>query len=220
MKAYLKHREDFFAKWTPESAYVLGFIEADGHLLQKPGGKIWLRITLSSKDQDHIYTLREVLGFDGKVSVHTPTPACPWHNHSFSITSHSWKEQLEGNLRTGHIPVRITDRLLPHYIRGYFDGNGSVYWEGGTSLLRVGFCGPSESFITDIRDQIGKHIGISKGMLVRTKANSDRCWYFRIAKQNIIHSLADWMYEGAGIYLARKHVRFYPEPTSDSRKTG
>jgi 5'-3' exonuclease len=57
---------DFFKKWSPEMAYVLGFITADGNLNVGRRGNCYLEI--NSTDKDILEKIKSALDSDHLVS--------------------------------------------------------------------------------------------------------------------------------------------------------
>lgn len=66
MPIYKIKNENFFKKWSPEMAYVLGFIAADGSLVENKCGAHFLDIC--STDKEIIYRIKRILKSNHKVS--------------------------------------------------------------------------------------------------------------------------------------------------------
>jgi len=50
MPIFRTKNEDFFKKWSPEMAYVLGFFAADGNMLKNRRGAHFMEFTSTDKD--------------------------------------------------------------------------------------------------------------------------------------------------------------------------
>jgi Mor family transcriptional regulator len=120
---------DFFKTESIESAYWAGFIMADGCLNDQHENRNWrtmvLAIGLSMQDIDHLALFAETIGI-GKQYIETT------FNRAMLRMSHpNFKADFE---RWGIVPRKtynfvtpsIPDQLLPHYLRGWFDGDGHV----------------------------------------------------------------------------------------------
>ena len=59
--------ENVFDKMTPESAYWIGFLFADGTIVERSGRSPVLALVLAEKDKEHIYSFREFLGSSHKI---------------------------------------------------------------------------------------------------------------------------------------------------------
>lgn len=55
-----------------------------------------------------------------------------------------------------HIPD-INPELIRHFIRGYFDGNGTVFLQSKSQSVRIGFYS-NETLLKDIQLQLNKSI--------------------------------------------------------------
>ena len=90
--------------------------------------------------------------------------------------------------------------LLNHFIRGYFDGDGSVY--GNSQSPCASFDG-NETFLAPLLEIIKQVTG--------TKANLQRdrsIWCIKLGGKNIIRRLYDYLYTNSTIYLSRKRTKF------------
>lgn len=124
-----KDFDHFFKKWSKEMAYVLGFVAADGSVFQnnKSGG---LSIGLSTKDLFQLELIKKIIGAPQKIYIKKTnfnTEACV-----LTIGSAVIKNDLIAlgitprKSLTLKFPKNIPSEFIPHFIRGYFDGDGSV----------------------------------------------------------------------------------------------
>jgi hypothetical protein len=94
----------------------------------------------------------------------------------------------------------INDVLLPHFVRGYFDGDGcaSVHnKKQKTPQLRLSFIG-TEDFLSKLQGVIGtncKLVPTGNNKIVKSLGISGNTQTKRIT---------DWMYKDATIFLERK----------------
>lgn len=123
---------------TPEKAYWLGFIAADGGI-QHGNGVHALTVGLAAKDRGHLLKLRRALGSTAPIGARQKS-------NSFVLGIYS-KELLE-DLATAGLPPGKERRgapwsgpahLLPHYWRGVLDGDGCIHRSRNSWV--VGFCG-------------------------------------------------------------------------------
>ena len=107
-----------------------------------------------------------------------------------------------------HIP-KMSQELIPHFIRGYFDGDGcvSVSKRNDIEMKILG----TESFL----NELNQYINFSQS---RYKRN-----IYEIRKGGINNALSfyKYIYKDASIYLERKYYKFYcrlrPKLTEDLR---
>ena len=144
----------FFEKWTPEMAYILGYIFADGSLEDASylRGK-YLRIT--SKDEEILLKIKKILNSSHKLQLRKPIKINFKKSTYFSkvlyllrIGDHKIFDDLINlgvttrkslTLKFPEIPTLF----FPHFVRGYFDGDGSVFLTKNNLLLTVFTCGNS-----------------------------------------------------------------------------
>ena len=124
--------EDFFGQWTPEMAWVLGLLFTDGNV-QRRGTR--LSISISSVDLDLLENISRFL------KTTRPIRKCI---QSYDKTRHIYqlefyREKMRDDLHNlGLIEKKsliigfpdVPDEYIRHFIRGCWDGDGSVYITG------------------------------------------------------------------------------------------
>lgn len=195
---------------TEHKAYWLGFLTADGYLSNKDT----LELTLSEKDVNHIELFKKHLNSEHNIYI----KKCSLRNKVFkqcriAFTDHKIATDLRkygiNNNKTfnAYIPFNyIPNHLLRHYVRGLFDGDGSVYKSGDNRINVTIVCTASiemgNNLITCLFDNdISSTYSIDK----RTKHN---LYCININKTREIQRLFKWMYSDATIYLERKYKKF------------
>jgi len=64
---YKKIDKNFFKKWSPEMAYVLGFFAADGNMVNTNRGGCY--ISFYSSDRSILSSMQEVMKSNHKLSI-------------------------------------------------------------------------------------------------------------------------------------------------------
>lgn len=129
-------REDFFDKIdTPEKAYWLGFICADGNV-SADGKRI--QIKLHERDAGHLEKFKDVIGYHGSVNSYSAVTNYGAYTFSqINITSPKMNSAL---VKNGCIPSKtmwleppdkLKSALVTHFIRGMIDGDGSLIRRAG-----------------------------------------------------------------------------------------
>lgn len=144
--------DDYFEKIdTPLKAYFLGFIFADGWIVNKESsGNYELGIKLSSKDKYLLELLNNELG--GKNIVYHTDPqevlvckkqiAHSGHCDTLRVYSKKivcdlMKHGIETNKSLkGTIPV-VDDSLFFDFLRGYIDGDGCYYTDNNNTYMHI-----------------------------------------------------------------------------------
>lgn len=130
-----KHRnlnQDFFKTWSPEMAYVLGFFAADGSMLQNSRGGHY--IEFHTTDRILLNHIQKATQSDHKIAER-PVRNVAWKPlYRLQIGSREWFSDLIELGFTQHksnslqFPA-VPEDQLPHFVRGYFDGDGCVYFK-------------------------------------------------------------------------------------------
>lgn len=98
------------------------------------------------------------------------------------------------------LPV-IDESLMPHLIRGYFDGNGTFTYNNG--YKRFAFYG-SKRICTEIRDYLVDKIGIRKN-----KVSKSTCYHVWWSGDTQYKMFCNYIYDNCGdLYLERKKNKF------------
>ena len=182
---------------TEDKAYYLGLLAADGSI-STSGIKIELHykdLYILEKFRDLISPTRPIYKFEREGRNTT---------YSLEIRSKYLKDIMEQwniiprkSFRNTSLP-NLSEDMMPHFIRGYFDGDGSVYKNNNT--LRIKFIGNTQ-FITEL------HIYLKQSIKIH-QTSKEYTSYFTISTQKDIQNLYDYMYSNATIYLRRKKKKF------------
>jgi len=136
--------DDFFKIWSQDMAYVLGLWCADGYANYNSSS---FCITLHKKDSYILEFILKIIGSNSRLYSHGE------NNELLRITSKGICKDLKGmgfresktfSLKFPNIPKKY----LPDFIRGFWDGDGTVskYNQGGSSSV---LCA-SDSFVTSL----------------------------------------------------------------------
>ncbi len=126
-----------------EKAYWLGFLAADGTIRLRHGGAEKKKrgssivLKLANKDEDHLKKFAKVFGGDSRITYQRDYTKTRKGNESYSDNcrvSINSNKLVEDIMNKGVIPRKsftldkpnIDPIWYSHFIRGYFDGNGSV----------------------------------------------------------------------------------------------
>lgn len=217
--------EGFFSKWSNEMAYVLGLIYTDGNIdpgiLNDPTRKTTLRIgrlTFAQKEKELVEKFLNLIGSNSKIlyrrrEKYENTTA--GELYYFHINSDKFYEQLT---KLGLTPNKslsmkfpeIPDEYIRHFIRGCWDGDGTVYTEKRNGELRTSFVCGSLEFIEVLKKHLNKQ-GLTEVTLYEDKRSKkgNISYYFRYGTKDSIklfHYLYDEVPESQ--YLKRKFEIF------------
>jgi hypothetical protein len=200
---------DFSNIDSEEKAYILGFIAADGFISNtNKQFNCWvLGIQIAEKDLILLRQIRDLLNPNLKLSCTHYADKPNWSD-CYRLTMYDNKlcNDLKAHGITENKSKTLTpsngipEELIHHYIRGYFDGDGSFWIRKGDGRLYAGFAG-SESMMNYISTwfkQQYKH--------ECTLRKKEGCYLLTYCGFTAIN-LAKLLYSDATIYLERKYLR-------------
>jgi intein-encoded DNA endonuclease-like protein len=208
---YREVNKSFFKKWTHESAYVLGFLFADGSIDVNSRGSKY--ISLQITDLKLLRSIRKELCSTHKISKRKGF-GNQKNIYRLQIGSKEMFADLlrhglsERKARTMNFP-KVPKKYLTDFVRGYFDGDGNV-WVGighkdqkETLVIQTSFTSASNSFLKGLREALLDQ-GIN-GSLTCRKSYS-RLSYSILASIE----LYAFMYKNceSGLFLSRKRRVF------------
>ena len=192
----------FFEEWSQELAYIVGFFLADGHMADHSKVKHY-GIFFSVGDKDIVEKIANVCGYKNTVKkyIHKTTTLSTMYKISIS-SKFVWKffENLGFSHRktfTTRIPKQIPQELMHHFIRGVFDGDGSIFfrWKHYPQTNIAG----SKLLIDDV-----SKIGIEHSSI---NNKNNKTFVICYNGQKAIGFL-NYIYKDATIYMDRKHKRY------------
>lgn len=221
-----KVNENFFKTWHPTMAYILGYLYADGSLEYSPyiRGK-YIRVT--SIDRKSIFSIRTALESEHTISVIPPSTPNSKARYFLRIGSSVLYDSLSSlglhpkKSLTIQMP-RIPTEYLGHFVRGYFDGDGCVYWQKQTkgvkhSALITVFSSGSKVFLEKLSDLIVTHSAALTAPIHRVP----RAYQLRMSTRSSV-GLFILMYKDAApsLFLERKLQKFVDYFIDDSKRIG
>ena len=93
--------------------------------------------------------------------------------------------------------------LVNHFIRGYFDGDGSVYIQNDTKYIEFRGTVP---FLKSINRIVKSNLERKTRAAVHIHSG---CGSLKYCGNKLAVQVANFMYEGATIFLHRKHYKLY-----------
>lgn len=220
-------RQTFFSKIDTElQAYLLGFHAADGCV---DDSRNTFRVQLQESDSELIYLFKDNIAPDARVFTIQPRELiCNRTGKKYiseamfgvniycaHITDDLTKLGFGSNktFLELHLP-KIDDSLIRHFIRGYFDGDGSVI---GTAIApdpkhrkinwtfrtKAVFTSKTKSLLEEIQIWL-KNNNITKSSICLTGRD---CYVLSIPTSQM-QKLFKLFYEDSNFYLKRKYEKF------------
>jgi hypothetical protein len=202
--------EEYFNKIdTEEKAYWLGFIAADG-CVQCRKSKTLLSVELAKKDEDHLIKLKNAIEYTGPLhqrkAKNGKGSSCCLQVSSMKMVPDLMRHGIvERKSKILQPPFMINKEFYRHWIRGFFDGDGSI------SLCKDGrIKGEFFSGSKNIIEFIVKEFFPLNIFLTLDIYTSKNCLGFHksFSGKYRINQLHKTMYDNATVYLDRKKKIF------------
>ena len=197
---------------TEDKAYWLGFIYADGCVMEYENNSCELAIKLQARDIGHLKKFNKSI--NGNNQITTFNRQCNLNGKFYDgCQIRLYSEKIVHDLeRHGVYPNKslvitmpdINDDMFRHFIRGYFDGDGCIYQSGNVknSYVQCNFSCGSVVFLEQLRSYLyGNNINSY------ICHDHDNVWKLIIGGMKNCDLFLHYIYDDANIYLDRKYLR-------------
>lgn len=199
--------DDFFNNIDTEfKAYWLGFLFADGYITNKN----YIGLALNSNDENHLDK------FKSCIKTYNCSANC------FSNTDNKYSrlifksEKMAETLQkygctknkslSLKFPICISDDLIKHFIRGYFDGDGSFSYSHKNYDFKI--VGANE-FLKSLIDVLKLNkINIDYDNIYHDKRANDKTFYTSVGNKKTTADFLKYIYDDSNIYLDRKFIKY------------
>lgn len=214
------YKEDYFENIDSEDkAYWLGFISADGSVTKD---FYHIRIALSIRDIKHLEKFLDCIGAnDVNIFIQhqsggfSSTEKCS-DIATVGLTSMKMWDDLHqyniGHNKSYNIELpNIDDKMMPHYLRGFIDGDGSYHYhyDDKNNRYRYSFeiVGASRFIMEQIQEYF-KSNGIKTNIYSRlNKDSKHESFRLMTGSRKEMLKIIDLIYANAHIYLDRKYEK-------------
>lgn len=207
----------FFSYWSAPMAWVLGVIYADGNL---DSGRRFgetanikqarnPRLSISQKEPEILEKIKALMRSNQKLTftkkrVFENTTAGECYHlvfRSLQIYSDITKLGLTPNKSLTITFPDVPKEYLWHFVRGCWDGDGSLYLAKETDAIIANYVSGSKVFMEKLVEILQRELSIEKITLF-TRGNS---YYFKLHTKNCL-KLCHHFYDGVSpeLYLSRK----------------
>lgn len=189
-------------------AYILGLIASDGNIAKKENK---ITIQLSAEDKDILGKIKEITKssrpLDNYITKNNRDTI------KFSVYSSEWKKDLKVY---GIVPAKTFILKPPNflqkqywidYIRGYFDGDGTIYSTIGCNN-RFEIVGASKDVIEQIRLFLSNNYNITCSLQERTLSNGTKIFKITYSSKEDLIKLYHLFYDNSKLYIKRKKEKF------------
>lgn len=203
-------------------AYLLGFFAADGHIEKRDYASGYaLKISISKKDRE-ILELYQYHIANNEVKIRediTKPTLCQITIHSKQI-GEDLKRLGYDNRKTytSYSLPNISEKFMNHFIRGYIDGDGCVYYQklkkGANRYLDISAYNPSilDSIVLKFPKLVGKirrtFVKNIDRIVVGNVAHFKQGATIRISDKASLQIIYHYLYNDAIYFLKRKQQNF------------
>jgi len=208
---------DFFKKWSGKMTYVLGFLYADGDIVDAINSSRTQYIKFTSKDRGIIEKIRSVLKAEHPIHSRPPHTSVDKYGRLYRsgevfylrIGSRRMFADLKkiglmpNKSKVIQFPDKISSQYLGEFIRGYFDGDGSITFNKNGRWIRVIFTSGSRDFLKQLSKRIAESLKIRERPIYISHYSYQLCYFTQEGLK-----LLNFIYKKAGrdnLYLDRKY---------------
>ena len=213
---YRKHDldEDFFENINNEKkAYWLGFLLADGCNSRDRA----VKFALSSLDEDMVEAFKKDIKSTAPIYRNKGLSTLTVHSRKFVsfLKPYGFIQNKTQNTFFPNIP----ESFHRDFIRGYFDGDGSVSvfvskgLRGKTISAYYSIAG-TEELLMGIQDVLIKHCNLNKNKLVQSKGIK----ILTYGGTNQVEKIYHYLYDGCTVFMDRKRKKIYDFLTIEKKK--
>lgn len=208
------NNSNYFSIESPNMAYIMGFIAADGTVRKDDNS---IKITLSAQDRELLVKIKEEVGIEVEVKDYTTS-------QGYDCSTLVWtdKKHKEDLAKYSIVPAKTFILQPPtnlkreywiDYIRGYFDGDGSVNniksTNGrGNGSIRWQLCSATKELVDWIVDFLNEEYGVPKVNVQTRVRNHEKPLYIVQYSSRASRMIYKVLYSESSLYLARKKEIF------------
>jgi DNA-binding CsgD family transcriptional regulator len=198
----------FFFELNKDLAYVLGLLATDGSIVKTA-------VKLGLNDREVIDWVANKVNYDRNIS--SITTSAGNKNYRIAIQNKDLVEELsrygitERKTHSLKFP-NIPSDLVRHFIRGAFDGDGSISVgkyrnHSGNMINKYGFtiCTASLDFGVSLKEEIEKTIGGDRKLIYDKSSNM---YKYSVSSLDGVYALYNWLYKEDDFGMERKKLKF------------
>ena len=214
-KSIYKVDSDFFKCInTEEKAYILGFICADGHISEDR-----LVITVSEKDSDILEKIRRAMHSNHpikKIKRKNPYQKTDRKQLILMELMIGRRELVKPLFDMGLTPDKtytlngnilkyVPKYLMRDFLRGYFDGDGNVFFGrryASGYKYNINVCGNEDFLLKSFQTYFPSNNKLYKDLY------SKQCYVWKISSRDKVRDFMHYLYHNSSIFLQRKYNEY------------
>lgn len=213
----IRYNVNFFKSWSAEMAYVLGLTYTDGnlHIRKSSSGYELGVLSFAQKEKELVEKFLKLMDCDAIIRF---TEKREFQNttagelYYFSIGNNDIANDLKQlgvkpNKSLNMTFPEIPNDYLRHFIRGIFDGDGSVYLEANKSI-RVKLLSGSKDFISVLNEKLIEN-GFSKKTINGGTLSTPNAYFIRYNSDAEVLMFYEYLFKDVPesmIYTRKKKI--------------
>lgn len=207
-----KKNEDFFKTQSADMAWILGFLASDGCVGKNRNS---IHINLARKDREILEKIQAIMNIENKIVDYTNTKGYECSELSWTSAEHK-KDLAEYSIIPQKTlilkpPYKLERQYWIDYIRGYFDGDGSINLISnsngrGNGNLRWQVCSATKEILEFILDFFETEYNIPK-VRIQVEQNKNPLYFIQYSSV-ATRTIYQHLYTPGALYLARKKEHF------------
>jgi hypothetical protein len=198
---------------SEEKAYWLGFLFADGYITHSKYNQKYIGLNLSVKDISHLEKFKKAI-----------TATYPIKCYNYPLMGYSGiyaarllmtSDQMFDDLNAKGVVLRkslilqfpkfLSPKLINHFIRGYFDGDGSVIRsnQNGKIVCQLAICGTKEFL-----NVLCQYLPCDQQKLRKRHKDMKNNYFLHIRGNLQVKKTIEYIYQNATIFLDRKLEKY------------
>ena len=196
---------------TPNKAYILGLLYADGcHVSNKDV----IQIALQEQDVEILNRIKNELRTDRPLYFISSeySPLTKNNQYRLAITNKHIANTLNSyGLRSRKSlilewPAWMEESLCQHFIRGYFDGDGCIYFNQKTHECKI-YIVSTEMFCNSMKEILLNLIGVNSSIVQASKSKSVTK-VLNIGGNRQVYKFLNWLYSDSDLRIERKYKKY------------
>lgn len=194
---------------TEHKAYWLGFLYADGYISEIRNK---IELTLKESDENHIIKFMNDINYNGNIIHKNILIGQKYFNASrIDLFSQTMTKSLikAGCVQNKSLILKfpnnniIPNKLQHHFMRGYFDGDGSITTSRQGRDLRFSVLGTY-----DFLKQYDSILTLNGANSKIPKKEKSKAYHLQYGGNVQVRKIFNFLYDNASIYLERKYNIF------------
>ena len=199
---------------TEEKAYFLGLLLADGHNNIKNG---IIAIDLQEGDLEILQKLTALIQPDKPIKNYENKYAKVGRNRVVLASRHMSNRLNELGMvqnKSGNLLFiqNISPELIHHFVRGYFDGDGSIGIFGKVQNVEFSIVSTKE-FLLPLQQVLINNCNLTQTKLgKRHKDRDSNAYHIKYTGRFSCLRIRDFLYKDATVFIQRKRDKFFSIP--------